>query len=71
MLSTGRIDMVVEAERYIYVMELKLSNNGGLKADERQIIDNGCLEPFRGGKRTVVGLDSEGRWLVGWKAVEV
>ena len=73
-LSTGRIDMVVETERYVYVIELKLSNNGGLAAAERQIIDNNYLEPFRGTKRTVVGLavelDSEGRGLVCWKAVE-
>ena len=73
-LSTGRIDMVVETERYIYVIELKLTNNGGIAAAERQITDNGYLEPFRGTKRTVVGLavelDSEGKGLVGWKAVE-
>ena len=73
-LSTGRIDMVVETERYIYVIELKLTNNGGIAAAERQIIDNKYLEPFRGTKRTVVGLavelDSEGKGLVDWKAVE-
>ena len=73
-LSTGRIDMVVETERYVYVIELKLSNNGGIAAAERQIIDNGYLEPFRGGRRTVVGLavelDSEGKGFVGWKAAE-
>ena len=72
-LSTGRIDMVAETERYVYVIELKLSNNGGLKAAERQIVGNGYLEPFRGGRRTVVGLavelDSEGKGLVDWKAV--
>ena len=73
-LSTGRIDMVVETERYIYVIELKLTNNGGIAAAERQIMDNGYLEPFRGTRRTVVGLavelDSEGKGLVDWKAVE-
>ena len=66
--------MVVETERYVYVVELKLSNNGGLAAAERQIIANSYLEPFRGGRRTVVGLavelDSEGKGLVDWKAVE-
>ena len=73
-LSTGRIDMVVETERYIYVIELKLTNNGGIAAAERQITDNKYLEPFRGTRRTVVGLavelDSEGKGLVDWKAVE-
>ena len=73
-LATGRIDMVVETERYVYVIELKLTNNGGIAAAERQIVSNGYLEPFRGGRRTVVGLavelDSEGKGLVDWKAVE-
>ena len=74
MLATGRIDMVVEVTHYIYVLELKLSNNGGLAAAERQIIDNHYAEPFKAGKRKVVALavelDSEGKGLVDWKAVE-
>ena len=73
MLSTGRIDMVVETERYTYVVELKLSNNGGMAAAERQMMANHYLEPFCGGNRTVVGLavelDSEGKGLVDWKEV--
>ena len=74
MLATGRIDMVVEVTHYIYVLELKLSNNGGLAAAERQIIENHYAEPFKAGKRKVVALavelDSEGKGLVDWKAVE-
>ena len=55
MISTGRIDMVVEVTRYIYVMELKLSNNGGISAErhtERKgksiipYIDKVMLLPF-------------------------
>ena len=73
-LSTGRIDMVVETDRYIYVMELKLSNNGGLAAAERQIKANRYLEPFKASGHTVVGvaveLDSEGKGFIDWKAVE-
>lgn len=73
LLSTGRVDMVVETERYVYVIELKLSNNGGILAAERQIIDNGYIEPFRSGSRTVVALaielDSDGKGLIDWKAV--
>ena len=40
MLSTGRIDIVASTSRFIYVMELKLANNGGINAAEKQIIDN-------------------------------
>ena len=32
MLSTGRIDIVASTSRFIYVVELKLTNNGGLNA---------------------------------------
>lgn len=74
MLSTGRIDLVAWLSRYIYVIELKLSNNGGLVAAEQQIRDCGYTEPFKGDKRKVVGLaielDSEGKGLVDWKIVE-
>ena len=31
-IDTGRIDMVVENTNFIYVLELKLSNNGGVDA---------------------------------------
>ena len=73
MLSTGRIDMVVKASRYIYVMELKLSKNGGLAAAEKQIINNRYTEPFKGGKRKVIALavelDDMGKGLIDWKEV--
>ena len=74
MLATGRIDMVVYTPRIIYVLELKLSNNGGLAAAEKQISANQYAEPFKADKRKVtalaVELDSEGKGLVDWKEVE-
>jgi len=74
MISTGRIDMVVETACIIYVLELKLDNNGGLDAAERQIKRNQYAEPFKGDKRKVIALavelDSEGKGLVDWKEVE-
>ena len=67
------MDMVVKASRYIYVMELKLSKNGGLAAAEKQIIDNRYTEPFKGGKRKVIALavelDDMGKGLIDWKEV--
>ena len=73
MNSTGRIDMVVEVKNYIYVMELKLTNNGGLAAAERQILDRRYTEPFKSGKQKVIALavelDSEGKGLRDWKEV--
>jgi len=74
MLSTGRIDMVVKTSRYIYVIELKLRNNGGKDAATQQISDRQYMEPFKADKRQVIGigieLDEEGKGLIDWKRVE-
>ena len=74
MLSTGRIDMVVEIYSYIYVLELKLTKNGGLTAAEKQILSNQYVEPFKADKRNVVALavelDDMGKGLVDWKKVK-
>ena len=75
MLSTGRIDILCTTPRYIYVIELKLSKNGGIVAAEQQIKDNQYLEPFKADKsRSVIGLAIEledmGKGLLDWKKVE-
>ena len=74
MLSTGRIDMVVEIYSYIYVLESKLTKNGGLTAAEKQILSNQYVEPFKADKRNVVALavelDDMGKGLVDWKKVK-
>ncbi len=74
MIATGRIDMTVTTSRYIYVIELKLSNNGGKEAASRQILDRRYLEPFKADKRQVIGLgielDGEGKGLISWQRAE-
>lgn len=74
MLSTGRIDAIVTTPKFIYVLELKLTNNGGVDAAAQQIIDNRYLEPFKAGKRKVIGLaielDEQGKGLIDWKRVK-
>ena len=71
MLATGRVDMVAQTSRYIYVIELKLRNNGGKEAAVRQIRDRQYLEPFQAGKRQAIGLaielDDEGKGLLDWE----
>ena len=74
MLSTGRIDMVVEIYDYIYILELKLTNNGGLTSAEKQILANQYIEPFKAEKRKVIALavelDDMGKGLIDWKEVK-
>ena len=73
MIATGRIDMVVETTQYIYVLELKLSDNGGVDAAAEQIRAKQYAEPFKADKRKVISLaielDDRGKGLVDWKEV--
>ena len=73
MIATGRIDMVVETTNFIYVLELKLSNNGGVDAAEDQMKAKQYAEPFKADKRKVIALaielDDMGKGLVDWKEV--
>ena len=73
MIATGRIDMVVETSTFIYVLELKLSNNGGVDAAAEQIKVKQYAEPFKADKRKIIALavelDDLGKGLVDWKEV--
>ena len=73
MIVTGRIDMVVETTNFIYVLELKLSNNGGVDAATEQMKAKQYAEPFKADKRKVIALaielDDMGKGLVDWKEV--
>lgn len=73
MIATGRIDMVVETTNFIYVLELKLSNNGGVDAATEQMKVKQYAEPFKADKRKVIALaielDDIGKGLVDWKEV--
>ena len=74
MIATGRIDMVTVTPRILYVIELKLSKNGGKQAGVDQIFNNRYLEPFRSDKRQVIGLsielDDSGKGLIDWAEVK-
>ena len=74
MIATGRIDMIVQTSRYIYVIELKLRNNGGKDAATQQILDRQYIEPFKADNRQIIGLgielDENGKGLLDWKRVE-
>ena len=58
---------------HLYVIELKLRNNGGKEAAIKQIQDRQYLEPFKADKQEVVGLgielDEEGKGILDWEMV--
>ena len=65
--------MVVETSTIIYVLELKLSNNGGVNAAAEQIKVKRYAEPFKADKRKIIALAIEledlGKGLIDWKEV--
>ncbi len=73
MIATGRIDMLVQTSRYIYVIELKLRNNGGKHAGQQQIRDRQYMQPFKADTRQVIGLavelDEQGKGLLDWTVI--
>ena len=67
--SNGRMDIVVQTDKYIYIMELKMDTS----ADEalRQIEDKGYAKPFAADSRKLfkIGVDfsSQTRRIAEWK----
>lgn len=58
---------------FVYVLELKLSNNGGVDAATEQIKAKLYTEPFKADKRKVIALaielDDLGKGLIDWRRV--
>ena len=67
--SDGRMDIVVQTDKYVYIMELKMDAS----ADEalQQIEDKGYAKPFAADPRKLfrigVGFSSETRRIKEWK----
>ncbi len=68
MMAKGRIDIVVWTSQIIYVMELKLTNNGGVSSAEEQIEDRAYMLPFLADGRRImtlaIELDDNGKGVV-------
>ncbi|MBP3640952.1 MAG: ATP-binding protein [Parabacteroides sp.] len=66
--SRGRIDLVLQTDRYIYVMEFKL--NGTAEEALKQIEEKGYSAPFRSDSRELfeigVNFSDETRNIAGW-----
>ena len=72
-VANGRIDLVVETSTIIYVIELKMSDNGGMSAATQQIITRHYKDAYCASHKSVVGLalvfDKDNRGLKDWKEV--
>ena len=67
--SNGRMDIVVQTEKYIYVMELKM--DAGADEALQQIEEKGYAKPFAADPRKLfkigVGFSSKTRRIEEWK----
>lgn len=72
-VADGRIDLVVETSNIIYVIELKMSDNGGTSAATQQIITRHYKDAYCACHKSVVGLalvfDKDNRGLQDWNKV--
>ena len=69
--AIGRIDLLVKANSYIYLLELKMKSNGGLEAAANQIQDRHYADIFAADTRPVIALavelDAETKTISAWK----
>ena len=67
--SNGRMDIVVQTDKYVYIMELKM--DAGADEALQQIEDKGYAKPFAADARRIfkigVGFSSETRRIKEWK----
>lgn len=73
-MASGRIDLVVETADTIYVLELKMDDNGGVDAASAQISNRHYADAFVARKKKVTCLalefSKESRGLKDWEIVE-
>ena len=73
MQAVGRPDIVVYVKNKVYILELKLQNNGGSHAAAEQIRDRHYCDPFQTGDTQVfalgIGMDDEGKGLIDYEQV--
>ena len=73
MQAVGRPDIVVYVKNKVYILELKLQNNGGSHAAAEQIRDRHYCDPFRTSDTQVfalgIGMDDEGKGLMDYEQV--
>lgn len=72
-VAGGRIDLVIETSTVIYVLELKMSDNGGTNAATSQIENRHYANAYAASNKKVVRLalvfDKDNRGLIDWQEV--
>ena len=70
-MSAGRIDLVVETSENIYILELKMSDNGGAVSASHQIVSRHYADAYAASSKPVISLALEfgrkSRGLIDWK----
>ena len=73
-MASGRIDLVAESKSTIYVMELKMKNNGGVKSAADQLETKHYKNAFAASQKEVICLalsfSKECRGLENWKIIK-
>lgn len=74
-MSAGRIDLVVETSENIYILELKMSDNGGVVSASYQISSRHYADAYAASSKPVISLalefDRESRGLMDWKKLNI
>ncbi len=73
-MSSGRIDLVAEGKGYVYVMELKMDDNGGVDSATKQIQSRQYADIFAASDKKIISLAIEfskaSKGLKDWKVVK-
>ena len=73
-VAGGRIDLAIETPEIIYIMELKMADNGGAQAAVEQIASRHYADAYSASKKKRICLalafDKENRGLIDWQEAD-
>lgn len=73
-MSSGRIDLIAENDFYVYVMELKMDDNGGINAAVNQMKSRHYADIYAASEKKIISIalefSKESRGLKEWLVVE-
>lgn len=73
-MASGRIDLIAENDFYVYVMELKMDDNGGINAAVNQMKSRHYADIYAASEKKIISIalefSKESRGLKEWLVVE-